>query len=181
MLKVCYTCKAEKDLNDFHKNHCWCKECNKIYCRKKYDPEKEKIRKKIAYEKNPESIKEKRRIKQKKYAEKNKEKHLEYHRLYQRERRSLGLEKIADKEKLNQAVKKWKKLHPQKNLAHVQTMYVLRNGLLLKPLMCEKCMKKSKLEAHHEDYTKPLEIIWCCKSCHGLLDRERRKKEGMNV
>lgn len=30
---------------------------------------------------------------------------------------------------------------------------------------CLKCGNE-KSEAHHEDYSKPLEVIWLCKSCH---------------
>ena len=34
-------------------------------------------------------------------------------------------------------------------------------------------------EAHHEDYTKPLEVIWLCKTHHGELHRNKRR--GINV
>ena len=42
---------------------------------------------------------------------------------------------------------------------------------------CEVCNKNLAINRHHEDYSKPLQVILCCKSCHGLLDRERHKRE----
>jgi hypothetical protein len=50
-------------------------------------------------------------------------------------------------------------------------LMVLMVGLLIRPLHCERCLKESKPDAHHEDYTKPLEVKWLCRTCHGL---ERR-------
>ncbi|MCK5601035.1 hypothetical protein KAR91_04145 [Candidatus Pacearchaeota archaeon] len=43
----------------------------------------------------------------------------------------------------------------------------LRRGEIEKPLRCEKCNRKHKLTAHHEDYSKPLEVEWLCYECHG--------------
>jgi hypothetical protein len=54
----------------------------------------------------------------------------------------------------------------------------LRNGNLKKP---EKCSNfninfecKGRLEAHHEDYSKPLDIVWLCKNHHTVADIKRR-------
>jgi hypothetical protein len=35
--------------------------------------------------------------------------------------------------------------------------------------MCSWCGKPGKLERHHPDYAKPLEIVWVCLACHSLL------------
>ncbi len=43
----------------------------------------------------------------------------------------------------------------------------VKTGKIQKPLRCEECNKKYKLSAHHEDYTKPLEVEWLCYECHG--------------
>ena len=36
---------------------------------------------------------------------------------------------------------------------------------------CEVCEKVKELQAHHEDYTKPLEVIFLCFSCHAEADK----------
>src|ERR1700679_703104 len=50
--------------------------------------------------------------------------------------------------------------------------YALRIGRLLKPDHCTRCGLICKPEAHHPDYSKPLEVVWACKPCHGILDAE---------
>jgi excinuclease UvrABC ATPase subunit len=40
------------------------------------------------------------------------------------------------------------------------------------PGRCETCGGADKLEAHHEDYRRPLEVTWLCTRCHGNRHRE---------
>jgi integrase len=42
----------------------------------------------------------------------------------------------------------------------------LASGVLTKPENCEICGLKETLDAHHDDYSKPLEVKWLCRSCH---------------
>ena len=46
--------------------------------------------------------------------------------------------------------------------AYVNTY--LRRGLIA-PQPCKVCGEE-KSEKHHEDYDKPLEITWLCRTCH---------------
>lgn len=41
----------------------------------------------------------------------------------------------------------------------------LRNGKL-KKLPCEICRSKNNLNAHHDDYSKPLQVRWLCRYHH---------------
>lgn len=69
--------------------------------------------------------------------------------------------------------------HKEKWLVRLKTRYAIEKGLLKKPDRCEVCEKKvsgHKLQAHHEDYTKPLEVIFLCYSCHADADRERESR-----
>lgn len=51
-------------------------------------------------------------------------------------------------------------------------VYKRRGKLIQKP--CEKCNSQDS-EMHHEDYSKPLEIIWLCRSCHLKLHKQTRE------
>jgi hypothetical protein len=46
------------------------------------------------------------------------------------------------------------------------------NGTLVQQ-PCERCGSREHIHAHHEDYNKPLEVIWLCRPCHRALHRER--------
>ena len=37
---------------------------------------------------------------------------------------------------------------------------------IVKPTACSKCGVEGRIEAHHEDYSKPLEVIWLCRVHH---------------
>jgi hypothetical protein len=47
----------------------------------------------------------------------------------------------------------------------------IRAGILIKPLYCAYCERERSLEAHHKDYSKPLDVIWLCAECHGRIHR----------
>lgn len=53
-------------------------------------------------------------------------------------------------------------------------VYVRKGKLPRQP--CEKCGNE-KAEMHHEDYDKPLEVIWLCRTCHLDLHTQRNRKE----
>lgn len=51
----------------------------------------------------------------------------------------------------------------------------VKRGLLVRPSECSWCAKPGgkhptgfPIEAHHEDYTKPLDVVWLCSGCHWL-------------
>jgi hypothetical protein len=50
-----------------------------------------------------------------------------------------------------------------------------QNGELVAPKACENCSRAAKLEMHHPDYSKPLDVIWLCKPCHGDLHLDQRR------
>lgn len=60
--------------------------------------------------------------------------------------------------------KNWRSRNPDKYKAHQIVQNALRNKSLVK-LPCIIC-GEIKVQAHHEDYTKPLEIIWFCHKHH---------------
>ena len=71
--------------------------------------------------------------------------------------------------------------YPEKNRANKKVYKAIHCGKLVKPSTCSKCFVVSdSLEAHHEDYSKPLDIVWVCKACHVEADKLRRLKDPSN-
>jgi hypothetical protein len=54
------------------------------------------------------------------------------------------------------------------------------DGRLTKPAICSECGgRERRIEAHHHDYTKPLEVVWLCSVCHANAHRlARARREG---
>ena len=56
----------------------------------------------------------------------------------------------------------------------------LKRGKLVKPKRCERCERARRLQMHHHDYDKPLEVEFLCRPCHqehhAKLAREKRSQ-----
>lgn len=78
----------------------------------------------------------------------------------------------------NAHIKDWIKRNPDKishRLSAVQKVNsAIKSGKLTRGL-CVKC-GASNTEGHHEDYNKPLDVIWLCERCHINHHREKRSK-----
>lgn len=58
--------------------------------------------------------------------------------------------------------------------------------------MCVKCNERLAMERHHEDYSKPMEVLFLCRRCHSnihsklrmakkaLASKQPKAKEGQN-
>ena len=65
---------------------------------------------------------------------------------------------------IKETLLKYAKNNPEKFLAKSHVQYAVRTGKLIREA-CEICGKK-KTDAHHPDYTKPLDVIWLCRKHH---------------
>ena len=70
------------------------------------------------------------------------------------------------KELNNKRSRKYRERNPLKAKARSLVRTALRNGSLIRPDKCLNCSKECIPEAHHYDYSKPLEVEWLCKQCH---------------
>ena len=59
---------------------------------------------------------------------------------------------------------KYESIYPDKVKAGKIAREAKRKGILM-PIPCEKC-GDDKVQMHHKDYGKPLEVNWLCAMCH---------------
>lgn len=53
-----------------------------------------------------------------------------------------------------------------KELARAKVGKAIARGKLVRPETCSNCDERGPVEAHHADYSKPLEVQWLCPPCH---------------
>ena len=78
-------------------------------------------------------------------------------------------ETIERKEYSRLAEKRHRARYPEKYKARTAVSNAIRDGRLTKEPCC-LCGSMFS-QAHHEDYTKPLEVKWYCKQCHPITGR----------
>ena len=79
----------------------------------------------------------------------------------------------------NKARNKWNERNPEKRLAQIRAY---DNIKIPKGQLCQICNKNKAVERHHEDYSKPLEIMFLCFDCHRKihLDTHRHSNGAVN-
>lgn len=70
----------------------------------------------------------------------------------------------------NAKARAWKKSHPLNEEQAVKARarsyaHVYRDRGVIARQPCEHCGAENA-EMHHEDYSKPLDVIWLCRRCH---------------
>ena len=55
-----------------------------------------------------------------------------------------------------------------KDACHARSIVhkAIQQGELTKPSQCSICGRSKRLNGHHEDYSKKLDVLWLCASCH---------------
>ena len=97
---------------------------------------------------------------------KHRNQNLEKIRAYDRERG-----KIPERIKANTEITRaWRAEDSRRLLAHSSVARAIRNGSLSRQ-PCIRCGEVKSL-AHHEDYDKPLEVMWLCQPCHKQRHKE---------
>ena len=137
---TCKHCNTEKPKEDFYvSSQSKCKECIKSAVRLHREQNIDRIR------------------------EYDKQRGNQPHRVEAR-REYIATE--AGKRAKKRAVDAYNKRHPMRYAAHVITSNAIRDGRLIQASNCSVCNSNEKIEGHHDDYTKPLEVRWLCEACH---------------
>lgn len=143
--KTCFKCSEKKPIREFYRHSAMadghlgkCKDCTK----------------KDVYERSlrvPEKIQEYERWRSKQPG------------------RLAAMAEIRKTEKFkkwaSKYVKKRRALEPEKFRARSAVGNALRDGRLVKG-PCAICGSRGKVQGHHYDYSKPLDVEWLCVKCH---------------
>lgn len=153
-MKICRDCSQEKPITEFYKHAKMadghlnkCIECVKARVSKHREANIEKMR------------------------EYDRKRSMLPHRVEARKEYQQTEEgKIAKK----RAMEAYHKKYPLKYAAHIVTQNRIRNGKLKPAESCSVCNSTESIEAHHDDYTKPLEVRWLCVKCHKEWHRHNK-------
>jgi hypothetical protein len=192
-MKICTKCKSAKRISEFGRDSqkidglsSSCKICvrkrNELY--RKVHPEKFKESARRFREENRESL---RKSSRKRFLE-NREKCLEAsRRSYYKNKLKISktrklsrlvperLKKDSERQKIwrsenleafRRSVRKWQINNREKVNAHAAVHRAVSSGVIKRPEQCSFCENKCKPEGHHEDYSKPLDVVWLCRLCH---------------
>lgn len=161
-MKKCNTCLIEKPLDEFYKDTRSpngnriprCKKCMSENYKARYPEQKSIIaaRNTVYIEANRDRVAERQKRYREVHASDISARMAGYHQT------------PKGKEVRRSAVKRSRKLHKDKANARNKTQTAIRSGRLV-PMPCEHCGAPYK-HAHHEDYSRPLDVIWLCASCH---------------
>jgi hypothetical protein len=160
-MKICFKCGAEKNLSEFYKHKGMadghlnkCKECTRLDVKERAE--------------SPEMIEIIREEK----------------RLWARTARGSETLKnysssLQGKEKQRLAKKLWNINNKKKVECNRMVNNAVRSGFLKKPKQCQVCSAEPKrIHGHHCDYSKPLDVIWMCPSCHAEWHRKNEPING---
>lgn len=68
-----------------------------------------------------------------------------------------------------------RRVAPYKHAAQMRVYYAVKRGELVKPGHCSRCPETHRIEGHHDDYSRPLDVMWLCTACHRVRHRELRE------
>ena len=166
-LKTCSACKEELSLEKFHKCNsrkdglqAACKPCRNQRNKRWRDENRDRIASygKAYHVNNRDRIRERKR----KYHVNNRDRIRAYKKAYYAE----------NLDKLRAYNRAYRTANSQKSRTHTITSIAIRAGRLVRQ-PCEVCGHE-KVDAHHDDYSKPLEVRWLCRQHHAELHAKER-------
>ena len=145
-MKACFKCGTEKPLSEFYRHSKMadghlnkCKDCTKSDVTQHRNEHIDSIR---AYDRK---------------------RSMEPHRV---EVRKEYAKTESGKQAHARALFRSRNKFPEKYAARVIFGNALRDGKVKRPNNCSCCGKSCTPHGHHDDYSKPLEVMWLCVPCH---------------
>lgn len=69
--------------------------------------------------------------------------------------------------------KRWREKNPEKLKAQKIVQFAVQYGQMTKQ-PCEVCGAE-RVDAHHDDYSKPLKVRWLCRLHHAAVHKEAKR------
>lgn len=88
------------------------------------------------------------------------------YRAYMSDLRKRIADRPHNRESVRRSAAACRERHPHKQYARHAVLHAVRMGRLVKPDSCTKCGSNKKIQAHHNDYSSPLDVQWLCIPCH---------------
>ena len=160
-MKICFKCQNKKPLSEFYKHSAMtdgrlgkCKDCTKSDVREHRLNNIDKVRR---YDRNrPNAVDRTKRF-------------LVAHK-----------ERLKDddyKERTNKHKREHYRRNKEKKAANVLLKRAVDRGDMERPINCPICGSGERtIHGHHDDYTKPLDVTWCCPKCHGEIHKDINRK-----
>jgi hypothetical protein len=97
----------------------------------------------------------------------NRNENIDRIRAYDRERGKTDARKQAFKAKNAR-----KNKQPGYMKSHNALIRAVKSGMIVRPDHCSRCLIPGEPQAHHDDYSKPLDVMWLCPICHAARHKE---------
>lgn len=150
-MKACNKCDQLKDESEYYAKHSTCKECVK------------------------ERVRANRAAKLEYYRERDR---LRANKPKRVAARAAYVKTANGRAKSDAAKAAWASRNKHKRKAHHATNNAIRDGKLSRQ-PCEVCGATENIEAHHDDYGKPLDVRWLCTKHHAQHHKHEREQQRM--
>ena len=116
-----------------------------------------------------------------KYGRRNAARRRDYHQRHYSRNASRVIERTtayhkteAGRQAQAKSSRRQKEINPEKIAARTAVMHAIQAGRLHRQ-PCERCGETKQIHAHHEDYSKPLDVAWLCPPCHRKRHKELKE------
>lgn len=100
---------------------------------------------------------------------KNRADRLDKYREYDRDRASEPHRRAISRATRLRHVRMYGKSYTK---SHNAVSRAVKKGTLVRPTTCQRCPATECIQAHHDSYDRPLDVMWLCPVCHAQRHKE---------